>query len=169
MFGAAALLLPVIFHLVHLGHVFMPMYIPLVALAFFVRPAAVVTTSIVTPLVSGAITGMPPFCPPVAPMMSIELALTTLAILSAIARWPRANLWLVLVPVLLAGRVLYLGLVTGFAAVIDLPVAFVAGATLIKGWPGVIIMTVVLPPVVIAQRRIAGGREGPKGREDRET
>ena len=35
VFGAAALLLPVLFHLVRLGAVFMPMYLPLVALAFF--------------------------------------------------------------------------------------------------------------------------------------
>jgi hypothetical protein len=167
VFGAVALLLPVLFHLVYLGHVFMPMYLPLVALAFFVRPPVAVTTSVVTPLISGVLTGMPPFYPPVAPMMSIELGLASLAISAVCTRWPRANPWLVLVPVLLAGRVLYLGLVYAFALLIDLPPAFYAGASLIKGWPGVILMIIVLPPVVLGQRRLAAGREGLEPEERR--
>jgi len=61
LFGAAALLLPVLFHLLHLGHVFMPMYLPLVALAFFASPTPAAVTALLTPLLSGAVTGMPPF------------------------------------------------------------------------------------------------------------
>lgn len=160
VFGAMALLLPMLFHLVHLGHVFMPMYLPLLALAFFVRPPAAVTTAVVTPIISGVLTGMPPFYPPVAPMMSIELGLASLAISAVCVRWPRANPWLVLVPVLLLGRVLYLGLVYAFALFIDLPPKFYAGASLIKGWPGVILAIIVLPPVILAQRRLAAGRQG---------
>jgi len=59
--GAAGLLLPVIFHIVHLGHVFMPMYLPLVTCAFFTRPLPAMLTAIVVPILSGALTGMPPF------------------------------------------------------------------------------------------------------------
>ncbi len=74
LFGAAALLLPVLFHLVHLGHVFMPMYLPLVTLAFLVRPLPAATTAAITPVLSGAVTGMPPLYPPIAAFMGIELA-----------------------------------------------------------------------------------------------
>ena len=59
LFGAAALLLPVLFHLIHLGHMFMPMYLPLVALAFFVRPGMAALTAVLVPLISGVATGMP--------------------------------------------------------------------------------------------------------------
>jgi hypothetical protein len=45
VFGAAALLLPGLFHLVRLGQVFMPMYLPLVVLAFLVRPRAAALTA----------------------------------------------------------------------------------------------------------------------------
>lgn len=38
LFGAAGLRLPVLFHILHLGRIFMPMYLPLVTLAYFVRP-----------------------------------------------------------------------------------------------------------------------------------
>ena len=74
LFGAAALLFPTVFHLVRLGHVFMPMYLPIIALAFFVPPLPAAVTALIVPILSGAVTGMPPFYPPTAVFMSLELA-----------------------------------------------------------------------------------------------
>jgi hypothetical protein len=159
LFGAASLLLPVLFHLVHLGHVFMPMYLPLVALAFFVRPVPAAVTALLAPLLSGALTGMPPFFPPVASCMAIELAIMALLVATAIRRWPRADERLVLIPVLLLGRVLYVGLVYVFSLAIDLPAAFMAGLSIAAGWPGLLLMVVVIPPVARAGR----GRARPGG------
>ena len=156
LFGAAALLLPVLFHLVHLGHVFMPMYLPLVTLAFFVRPVPAAVTSLLTPLLSGLVTGMPSFYPPVALFMSLELAATTAAIALVVQRWPGANPWLVLAPALTLGRVLYVGLVYFFSLAITLPATFMAGLSVVTGWPGVLLMLAVVPPVVRAGGRAVG-------------
>jgi hypothetical protein len=153
LFGAAALLLPVLFHLVHLGHVFMPMYIPLVALAFFVRPFPAAVTALIVPVLSGAVTGMPPFFPPVAVFMAIEIAVMAALIAFVSSRWPRANEWLVLIPVLLLGRVLYVALVYGFSLVVALPAGFMAGASFLSGWPGIALMIAVVPPVARVARR----------------
>lgn len=155
MFGAAALLLPMIFHLVHLGHVFMPMYLPLVTLPFFVRPWPAAATAILTPLLSGAMTGMPPFYPPIAVFMAIELGLMNALIAGAARRWPRLSVWLTLLPVLLFGRVLYVGLVYAFSLIMKLPAGFMAGLSLLSGWPGIVLMIVVVPPVVAVCRRSA--------------
>jgi len=154
LFGAAALLLPMLFHLVHLGHVFMPMYLPLMALAFFVRPTPAAVTAFITPLLSGAVTGMPPFFPPVAPSMAIELAAMAGIIALVKQRWPRANEWAVLLPVLLLGRGIYVALVYGASLVVALPPAFMAGVSLVSGWPGLILMAVVVPPVARLGRSI---------------
>jgi hypothetical protein len=148
LFGAAGLLLPVLFHVAHLGHVFMPMYLPLVTLAFFVRPIPAAVTALLTPLLSGAVTGMPPFFPPVAVFMAVELAVMGMLIAKARQMWPRANEWLLLVPVLLFGRVFYVAMVYGFSLVIELPAKFVAGLSFLKGWPGVVLMIAVVPAVV---------------------
>jgi hypothetical protein len=148
VFGAAALLLPAIFHVLQLGRVLMPMYLPLAALAFCVRPLPAAATAVVAPLLSGALTGMPPFYPPVAVLMSIELGLMALVLSALNLRFPRANPWLLLVPVLLAGRLLYVALVYGFALLVELPAGFVAGASVLSGWPGLILMFVVIPPLV---------------------
>jgi hypothetical protein len=136
LFGAAALLLPILFHAVHLGHVFMPMYLPLVCLGFFARPVPTAVTALLSPLLSAAIFGMPPFFPPVASSMALELA--TMA-----------------VPVLLLGRVLYVVFVYATALLIELPPKFMAGLSLLGGWPGLILMVIVVPPVARAGKAIA--------------
>lgn len=172
LFGAAALLLPVVFHILHIGHVFMPMYLPLVALAFFVPPLPAAVTALVVPVLSGAVTGMPPFYPPVAVFMSLELAAMAAIIAAVVRRRPRVNEWLVLAPVLLFGRALYIGLVYAFSLLIDLPAKFMAGLSLLAGWPGVVLMLVVVPPVAglrpgrrsgRAAAERAGGSRGKNG------
>ena len=153
LFGAAALLLPFLFHLFHLGHIFMPMYLPLVTLAFFVHPAVSMTTAVLVPIVSGMVTGMPPFYPPVALLMSFELAVMAGFIGWIVRRWPRTNEWLLLVPVLLVGRLLYVISVYLIAQFLELPATFLAGVSLISGWPGMILMIVFIPPLVKSTRR----------------
>lgn len=148
LFGAAALLLPVLFHLVRLGHVFMPMYLPLVALACLVRPLPAALTALAAPLLSAALTGMPPFYPPVAVLMALELSLMGALLAWLRARFARAPLLLHLLPVLLVGRALHLGLVVVFALAVELPAGFVAGASLLSGWPGLLLMLAVIPPLV---------------------
>ncbi|MFH1130670.1 MAG: hypothetical protein V1754_05005 [Pseudomonadota bacterium] len=154
LFGAAALLLPVLFHILHLGHVFMPMYLPLVALAYFVRPLPAAVTAFVAPLLSGAVTGMPPFFPPVAVFMALELAVMTALIAAVYTRWPRINEWIILIPTLLFGRVMYVSLVYFFSLFINLPAAFMAGLSLLSGWPGIILMIVVVPFVARTGRSL---------------
>jgi len=155
LFGAAGLLLPVLFHLLHLGRIFMPMYLPLVALAFFVRPLPAALTVFLTPLLSGAVTGMPPFYPPVAVFMGVELAVVATLIALARRRWPRVNEWAILVPVLLLGRGLYVALVYACALLIALPAPFMAGLSLVSGWPGVILMIATVPFIARAGRGVA--------------
>jgi hypothetical protein len=155
LFGAAALLLPVLFHLVSLGQVFMPMYLPLVALAFFVGPLPAAITACLVPVISGALTGMPPFYPPIAESMAIELAVMGAVIAAIVRRWPRGNEWLILIPVLVLGRVVSAGLAYGFSLLIHLPAGYVAVASLLSGWPGIILMLVVVPPIARMGRRTA--------------
>ena len=148
LFGAVALLLPVLFHLIHLGHIFMPMYLPLVTLAFFVRPGPAALTALVVPLLSGAATGMPPFYPPVAPAMSVELAL--MAMMIGILRFwfPRAHVLIVLIPVLVIGRVISAALMYLAAYFMGLPATFVAGISFLSGWPGIMLMLLAIPAIV---------------------
>lgn len=147
-FGAAALLLPVLFHVIHLGNLFLPMYLPLMALAFFVRPAVACTTALLVPLLSGIVSGMPPFYPPIAPIMAFELAVMAALISLFYHKRRGLNEWLLLGVVLIVGRILFTGLAYGAASIFALPAGFVAGLSFVSGWPGLILMMIVIPPFV---------------------
>ncbi len=142
------MLLPVIFHLLRVGHVFMPMYLPLVALAFFVRPRAAALTALLVPLLSGTATGMPPFMPPVAPVMALELALITLVIGALQRTAPHLPVWCQLALALAAGRLAHASLLYAAARAFDLPAGFVAGISLLSGWPGLLLMLAIIPGLV---------------------
>lgn len=148
LFGAAALLLPVIFHLLALGHALMPMYIPLVALAFLVSAGVATTTAVLVPLLSAAVTGMPPLYPPIAVIMALELGFMCWLIAIASSRFPAWRPLIVLLPVLIAGRVLNYLLSYVAAVWMELPPYFLAGLSFIAGWPGVLLMLVVVPPLI---------------------
>jgi len=148
LFGAVAFLLPVLFHLVRLGHLFMPMYPPLVVLAFLTVPRVSATTALIVPILSGLVTGMPPFYPPIAPVMAVELAVMALLIGLFVEKWPRIGVLPLLVPILLIGRVINVGLSFVAAQLIELPPGFVAGLSLLSGWPGLILLVLIVPPLV---------------------
>jgi len=91
---------------------------------------------------------MPPFYPPVAPAMSVELAL--MAMMIGILRFwfPRAHVLIVLIPVLVIGRVVSAGLLYLVARYMGLPATFVAGISLLSGWPGIMLMLFAIPAIV---------------------
>jgi len=156
LFGAAAIALPALFHLVQLGHVFMPMYIPLMALPFFVRWGMAGMTALVVPLVSALVTGMPPLMPPIAPVMSVELALMAVLLAVLRKRWPRTMPVVLLVPVLVLGRLLNAGLMYLASLSLGLPAGVTAGISFLAGWPGIVVMLVVIPPIALIARRLHG-------------
>ncbi len=155
LLGAAALLLPVLFHLFHLGRLFLPMYLPLLTLAFLVRPLPAALTAIITPLLSAAATGMPPFYPPVAVFMAIELGAMATVIATIRVRWPRANEWLLLAFTLALGRAIGFGLMYGFSLMAELPARILAGLSFLSGWPGIVLMLATVLPIVRIVRRSA--------------
>jgi hypothetical protein len=147
LFGAAALALPFLFHVLHLGHVFMPMYLPIMALAFFSGPRVAGIVGFIVPVLSAVTTGMPPLFPPVALAMAFELGLMAGVLALLRDRFPGFPVLGHVIPVLIAGRVINAALLYAASVIVSLPAAFIAGISFIAGWPGVLLMIVVLPVV----------------------
>jgi hypothetical protein len=145
--AALALVLPPAFHALHLGHVFLPVYLPILAGAFLLPPRWAAAVGLATPLVSAVTTGMPPFMPPIAIWMALELGLMggLAALLHRRLHWPP---WLVVPIILVLGRVVYLGLVFVTAGWLSLPARLLTLAALLSGWPGMVLAVLVVPPSV---------------------
>jgi hypothetical protein len=155
--GALGLLLPIAFHALGWGgKVFLPMHLPIVVAGFLVSPATAISLGIVVPLLSGALTGMPPLAPPLALLMAMELAAKA-GVASVLYRTLRAPMWLAL-PIALAADwvviILAASFAGGFFAVKAAPAQYV-WAVIVIGLPGTILQLIMVPTAVLAiQRRL---------------
>ena len=161
LFGALSLALPTLFHALGLaGPMFLPMYWPLVTLAFLVPTGRAMLVAASVPLASSVLTGMPLLWPPLVAVMSVELAVQV-GLAGALGR-PRTGfasmgrIFLALVFVLVLGRFLHAGGVWLLAQRFQLPAGALAGASFLAGWPGVAAMLVFVPVFVGALARRDG-------------
>lgn len=73
LFVAFGIILPMVFHMFNMGGpVFLPMHIPVLMAGYFLGPVLGAGVGIITPILSGLLTGMPPLVP-VMPIMAFEL------------------------------------------------------------------------------------------------
>lgn len=149
----AAVVLPTIFHYLGTisgsgtapGQVFLPMHLPVILVGLLAGPYAGLATGVMAPVISFAISGMPPL--PVLPQMVLELAVYGL-IAGMLCNLKMPSLLKVLIAQV-AGRLavaLYL-LVAIYVFAKDASVMMVFGA-IVKGLPGLVIQWVTLPLLV---------------------
>ncbi len=167
LLGALGLLLPIGFHALGWGgRIFLPMHLPILVAGFVVGPALAASLGLIVPLLSAALTGMPPLAPPIALLMSVELAAKA-AVASLLYRRLGLSLWVALPAALLANWiVLALAAVAaaGFFAIRTPPLRYLA-AVMALTWPGVLLQVVAAPAAVaVIERRVprlaARGRRG---------
>ncbi len=147
LFMALALVFPVIFHALGLGSAFLPMFYPIIAAGFLVALPAAMVVGVMSPLVSGLITGMPPFFPPIGLIMMFEGAVLTV-VPALLYQRLKTNPWLTTIITIAADRLLLLFLVLFFSAVLGLPEGVLSAAALINGLPGTVLILVIIPPLV---------------------
>lgn len=145
--AALALVLPVAFHAVGLGSKFLPMLLPLLLNGFLVPVPWAAGTGLAVPWISALITGMPPLYPPVAAVVSAEAAVMA-AVAGLLWRHGRRNVWVSLIPAIVAGRLVSFFLTWTLAEAFGLPPAIASVATTLEGIPGVALQIAVIPLVL---------------------
>jgi predicted membrane protein len=155
LFIGLALVLPMLFHSIGAGPVFLPMHIPVFLAGFAVSPWAAISVGLLSPLLSSVLTGMPPLAPPIAQGMMVELAVYGLAT-AWLYRYTRRVVLSWAVSAVL-GRLAY-GL---FGALIlplfgfkGVPLLYPVSVGLITGLPGIAVQAVLVPVVVYATQRV---------------
>jgi len=157
LFLALGILLPYVFHATNLGgSIFLPMHIPVLLAGFFVGPFYALAIGAITPIISGLMTGMPPFAPvPVAIVMAFELAAYGF-FAGLFYEKLRINPIFSLVLAMICGRIVtglvIFVLVAAFGFNKLNPVAYVWGS-LATSWPGILIQLVLIPAVVEIVRK----------------
>jgi len=153
LFGALAIVVPIAFHVVGMGKVFLPMYLPVLALGLLASWEVSLIVGCTVPLISFALTGMPPLAPPVAILMVFELgAMATVASLVRSAGW---GLWPATILGITASRAV--GLVAVLTVLrlmgFERGVSEYVVAGFVASLPGVVLLLTVVPGAVFAIER----------------
>jgi hypothetical protein len=148
---ATGLLLPMIFHMFGMtGPIALPMHIPVLIGGFLLPTQLALALGIITPLVSGLLTGMPVMFP-MSIIMAFELGLYGLAA-SLLTRKFKLTTIPSLIISMVIGRIasgLTVAVLVQLFGVKMNPIMFVKGA-IVTGLPGIIIQLVFIPSLVYA-------------------
>lgn len=154
LFIALGLVLPMLFHMIGAGNVFLPMHIPVLIAGFCLSLPFAAAVGIITPILSTLLTGMPMLFP-VLPYMAFEL-LTYAVAANILYRKFKLNSYISLMISMAAGRmvsslVVWI-LASFFTAKLPSPLIFLSG-TVMHGIPGIILQILIIPPVIIVLNR----------------
>ncbi len=170
-FIALGILLPIAFHFLGLGRIFLPMHLPILVAGFLCGPRVGLMTGMVTPLLSALLTGMPPLMPPMAQLMIFELGAYGL-LTGLFFHQLQLGIYPSLLIAMLGGR-----LVHGLLGYLALPIFGLEGISLLypltygllTGLPGVVLQLILVPGLIVLIRQNSSlllnneAREGIKG------
>lgn len=154
LFGALGIVVPIAFHALGpgMGPIWLPMYLPLLALGLLASWRTALIVGLITPILSSVLTGMPPIAP-VAPLMAFELG--ALATSASLCRQVGMSIPVATVVAIIATRVVgTLALVTiGRAMGMEQSVPAYAILGLAVAWPGILLQLTVVPAAAYAIER----------------
>jgi len=143
---------PNLFHVLGLGAMFLPMYLPLAAGSFMLSRKNALMAGVCTPLISAGLTGMPPFYPPIAFMMMVQLGFLCLYLSSAAhSPWNRnvhlspVRILAILIPGLLLERGLLFLLYSVVLPLFGVQAALFSIYDILRGLPGIFLLCAVVP------------------------
>jgi hypothetical protein len=144
LFAILGVIFPVLFHFTGLGSTFLPMFLPVVMASTLMPPPFAVSVAVITPLVSYLFTGMPPIYPPILLLVILELLLISF-LTSYLYFLKRKSIYLTLVIVMTADRLVLYLFVMLFAGYLGFPPNFYSAVAVLHGIPGIILIFVVVP------------------------
>ena len=144
LFVALGILIPILFHAVGLGSVFLPMFLPIAASAFFLPLSYTIMVGAITPLISALATGMPPLSPPIAQIMVFECA-TLAGITGYLYLKKKISVLFSLAVGFIVSRFILLLWVQILVPLLGLPSKIFTIAYVAKGIPGIIMILLVVP------------------------
>lgn len=147
IFLVLSLVFPILFHVVHLGFMFLPMFFPIALCGLLVSPSLSAAVGLLAPLISALLTGMPPIYPPIAPLMMAEGFVLggTIALLRRKAGW---GIYPSLISGIILQRIIMVLAVFVVSPAFHLPPEIFSISLFASGIPGVFLQLVAIPPLV---------------------
>ncbi len=148
LFLAFGIILPMFFHTINLaGNIFLPMHIPVLIGGFLLGPLYGGIVGLLTPILSGFMTGMPPLVP-VMPIMAFELC--AYGVITGLLFNTTKNTYVSLLGAMIGGRLF--GMLGAFLVSLTIapqvnPYMFMFG-NLAQAIPGMLIQIIFIPVLI---------------------
>lgn len=146
LFIALSLLVPLLFHLVGLGKMFLPMFLPILLAGFMIKFPAATLVGLFGPWIAALVTGMPPLFP-TALSMSVEGAVTS-GLASYLYHRRQFPLWICLIIPVIAQRAARIIMLLLILPLFGLPAKALSVADFTYTFPGVILQLVLVPIIL---------------------
>lgn len=147
LFVALGITIPILFHAVGLGAIFLPMFWPVAASAFVLTLPYACLVALLTPILSSLLTGMPPISPPILQIMTAELLVLALSTAIGYQKFKWGIFWSLLMGLVLSRGVLFL-FVALVAPLLGFSGKVFSIAMVIQGVPGVVSMLMIIPILI---------------------
>lgn len=148
MMIALGVLAPIAFHAAGWGGaIFLPMHLPVLMAGLLVSWRVALFVGLLTPIVSSALTGMPPPLP-TTPIMAVELIV--LAVAASLLRRTGMSVW-VAAPLAIGARIAIRPVIFLLAVpLLQVEAGFreFVIVTLLQGWPGIVLQILLAPSLV---------------------
>lgn len=146
LFIALCLLVPMLFHLVGLGKMFLPMFLPILMAGFLIKFPTATLVGLLGPWISALVTGMPPLFP-TAISMSVEGSVTS-GLASYLYHNKRLPLWLCIISPVIAQRAARIVMLLLILPLFGLPAKALSFADFVYTFPGVLLQLIFVPLVL---------------------
>lgn len=143
---ALCVIVPFLFHLIGLGAMFLPMFVPILLAGFFIEFPAAMLVGLLGPLASALATGMPPLFPTGVSMIAEGMVAAGVASLLFHSR--RASLWLTLPLAIIAERVTRLLMIFLIFPLLGLPAREWSMIEITITLPGITLQLFLIPLVL---------------------
>jgi uncharacterized membrane protein len=146
LFLALCVVVPILFHVVGAGAMFLPMFVPIILAGFLINFPQAILVGLLGPWLSAFLTGMPPLFP-TALIMTVEGA-TAAGIVSYFYHKKEWSFWVCLIISVIAERIALV--IMGFiiAPLFDLPGELFSIYKLIESLPGVFLQLILIPIIL---------------------
>lgn len=146
LFIALCVIVPFLFHLVGLGMIFLPMFLPILLAGFLIDFRFAWLVGSLGPLTSSLATGMPPFFPTAISMAAEGMVAAGVA--SFLFHTPKKSLWLALPVAIVAERITRVIMILLIFPIFGLPAKEWSIVELITTLPGVVLQLILIPLVL---------------------
>jgi hypothetical protein len=146
LFIALCVIVPFIFHLVGLGMMFLPMFLPILSAGFLIEFPVAVLVGLFGPLASSLATGMPPLFPTAVSM--IAEGTVAAGLVSFLFHFKKISLWLTLPVALVAERITRVIMIFLILPLFGLPAREWSIIEITITLPGIALQLILIPLVI---------------------